>query len=150
MMYRELTVPELILQKASEYLGLLEIAGEQDNPIILDMFDKIGHSWVKHDETAWCSCFVNYITKSLNLTHSGKLNARSWLDVGIKTENPIPGDIVIYWREKPESWKGHVGIFMGYNQYGNIFTLGGNQHNEVNITVYSKDRLLGFRTLEKL
>ena len=149
-MNRELTSQEQIINLASKYIGLQEILGDNDNPIIMNMFKEIGQSWVKHDETSWCSCFINFIAYRLNLIKSGKLNARSWLDVGIKTENPIPGDIVIYWREKPDSWKGHVGIFMGYNQYGNIFTLGGNQHNEVNITVYSKDRLLGFRTLEKL
>jgi hypothetical protein len=33
--------------------------------------------------------------------------------VGTKVAYPEPGDIVVFWRESPQSWKGHVGIFTG-------------------------------------
>lgn len=146
-MTRNLTIPEKILQEASSFIGLQEIKGSEDNPIIVSMFKDIGHSWVKDDETAWCSCFVNYIAKQCNASMSGKLNARSWLNVGEEVKYPIPGDVVVFWRESKTSWKGHVGIFAGYNKAGNIFVLGGNQGNEVNITLYNSERLLGFRRL---
>lgn len=146
-MNRELTIPERIIKFATNKIGLQEIKGAEDNPKIVQMFADIGHSWVKDDETAWCSCFVNWIAFKLDLNGSNKLNARSWLDVGEEIQHPLPGDIVIYWRESKGSWKGHVGIFVGFNKVGNIFTLGGNQGNEVNITIYHKDRLLGFRRL---
>lgn len=146
-MIRETTIPEKMLSEATKFIGLQEIKGTDDNPTIMAMFQHIGHSWVKHDETAWCSCFVNYIAKQCGATMSNKLNARSWLKVGEEIKYPLPGDIVVFWRESPESWKGHVGIFAGYNKAGNIFVLGGNQGNEVNITLYNSERLLGFRRL---
>jgi uncharacterized protein (TIGR02594 family) len=144
---RELTIPEKILSYASTFIGMQEIKGGDHNDNILFMFQEIGHKWVTTDELAWCSCFINYIAKDCGLQRSGKLDARSWLKVGEEINYPLPGDIVIFWRESPESWKGHVGIFVGYNKAGNIFVLGGNQGNEVNITLYNSNRLLGFRRL---
>lgn len=146
-MYRELTIPEKLFDLASDHIGLQEIKGGKHNRIIVSMFDDIGHSWVKNDETAWCSAFINYIAKEAGVSMSGKLNARSWLGVGEPIENPLPGDVVIFWRESKDDWRGHVGLFCGYNSRGDIFCLGGNQGNEVNISLYKSERLLGFRRL---
>jgi len=144
---RQLTIPEKMLQLASSYIGEQEISGAEHNQEILRWFKVIGHKWVKTDETAWCSCFINYIAHQCGIKGSGKLNARSWLKEGEEIKYPLPGDVVIFWRESKESWKGHVGLFCGYNKAGNIFVLGGNQGNEVNITLYNSSRLLGFRRL---
>jgi len=146
-MSRALTVPERMLAFASSFIGEQEIKGGGHNPKILNWFKEIGHSWVKDDETAWCSCFINYIALQCEVKGSGKLDARSWLKVGEEVNYPLPGDVVILWRESKSSWKGHVGIFIGYNKAGNIFILGGNQGNEVNVTLYNNNRLLGFRRL---
>ncbi len=83
------------------------------------------------------------------LERSKKANARSWLRVGrnVDTE-PEPGDIVIFWRDKPESWKGHVGIFLGYSSnLKRVYCLGGNQGNQVSLSAYGADTVLGFRRL---
>jgi len=149
-MNRKLLPPESCIQLASNFIGLQEINGAENNPIIMDMFGQIGHKWVKDDETAWCSCFVNYIASELNLKRSGRLNARSWLNVGEDVRFPKVGDVVIFWRESENSWKGHVGFFAGYTEKGDIFCLGGNQGNEVCISTYPKERLLGFRRLLKV
>lgn len=146
-MIRELTAPENMLSLASEFIGLQEVKGSVNNPVIVSMFKEIGFKWVKNDETAWCSCFINYCAKKCELSMSNKLDARSWLKVGEEIKYPLPGDIVVFWRESKTSWKGHVGLFLGYNKAGNIFVLGGNQGNEVNITLYNSERLLGFRRL---
>ena len=146
-MNRDIKINEKMLALAASYIGLKEIVGKDNNPIILDMFAEVGHSWVKDDETSWCSCFINFIAKKSEANISGKLDARSWLNVGIATQYPEPGDIVVFWREKKESWKGHVGLFIGYTINGDVYCLGGNQNNEVNISVYSRIRLLGFRKL---
>jgi len=148
--FRYLLVNEQIIKLATDYLGLSEIAGSSDNPIIVRMFNDIGHSWVKDDETAWCSCFMNWIAWKLKLERSNKLNARSWLTVGEETFDPIPGDVTVLWRESANSWKGHVGIFMGFDKDMRINMLGGNQNNEVNITAKPLYRLLGYRRLRKL
>ena len=131
--------------------GVQEIIGGMHNPQILKYFKVSGHNWVKDDETAWCSSFINYVAIKSGHEASMKLNARSWLDIGTPTSNPVIGDIVIYWRGSRDSWKGHVGIFINYDEDGiNINTLGGNQKNSVCIMGYDKGRLLGFRKLNKL
>ena len=146
-MTTDLTVPEKTLKFASQFLGVKEMSGAEHNPIILNWFKEIGYEWVKDDETAWCSCFVNYAAKMCGVTMSGKLDARSWLKTGEQINYPLPGDVVVFWRESKESWKGHVGIFLGYNKAGNIFCFGGNQGGEVSIALYNSNRLLGFRRL---
>jgi uncharacterized protein (TIGR02594 family) len=126
--------------------GVKEILGSNDNTRILNYFKEIGHSWVKNDETAWCSAFANWVALKSGCKTSGKLNARSWLEVGSKTESPKIGDIVVFWRESKTSWKGHVGFFIKETDK-HIYVLGGNQNNEVNITPYRKDRLLEYRNI---
>lgn len=138
-----------ILEIAFKYYGLKEIQGEQDNPIIVNFFKEIGHSWVKDDETAWCSAFINYVALKAGFERSGKLNARSWLNVGKKVDKPELGDIVVFWREDVNSWKGHVGLYINHDDKY-IYCLGGNQSNQVNITAYPKERLLSYIRLEIL
>lgn len=144
---RKLTVPEVTLRFATDLIGLQEIKGAEHNPVIVQMFADIGHAWVKDDETAWCSAVMNWIALKLGLTRSGALDARSWLEVGQPIKHPLPGDVVVFWRGSLSTWKGHVGIFVGYNHNGDIFCLGGNQGNEYDISVYGSERVLGFRRL---
>ena len=131
---------------ASEFIGLTEIPGEQNNPQILTFFQDIGHSWVQDDETAWCAAFIAYIALKCGCERSFKLDARSWLGVGEEIIEPELGDLVIFWREHPGSWKGHVGEFAGMDKK-NIFCLGGNQNNRVDVSPYPRTRVLGFRRI---
>ena len=135
--------------EASKYYGLKEIPGEQNNPIILGWFQDLGFNWVQDDETAWCSCFVNWIAWRLGMERSSRLNARSWLDVGEKILTPELGDLVVFWREDPSSWKGHVGIFNGQDK-DFIYSLGGNQGNMVQTSPYPQERLLAYIRLRPL
>jgi len=126
--------------------GLTEISGERHNKRIVQFFKDIDHEWVTDDETAWCSAFINWCCLKADLERSYKLNARSWLDCGQEVNDPEVGDIVIFWRDSPQSWKGHVGIFI--NQIDDkIYTLGGNQNNQVCIKPYPATRLLGYRRI---
>ena len=134
------------LELALSQVGVKEIVGLGHNPTILKYFDEIGHSWVDDDETAWCSAFVNWVCFKNNLSMSGKLNARSWLKVGEKVTNPKVGDIVVFWRVSRSDWRGHVGFFISQRN-GVIYTLGGNQGNQVCIKAYNQNRLLEFRRL---
>lgn len=137
--------------KALEEYGVEEVVGGQHNERILQYFHEIGHKWVTTDETAWCSAFANWCCKETGYESSGKLNARSWLNVGQETKEPEVGDVVVFWRESPESWKGHVAFFVGYNTSKSlIYVLGGNQQNQVKISGYKASQLLSFRKLSKL
>lgn len=137
-----------ILEIAASQIGVKEIKGADDNLTIVNYAKESGFEWVNDDETPWCSIFVNWCAQKANLKSTKKANARSWLAIGIPTETPEPGDVVIFWRGKIDSWQGHVGFFLGFDHSGErIYTLGGNQGNQVSITAYPKDKLLGFRRL---
>ena len=137
-----------LLEIAISQLGVKEIQGAEDNPAIVNYAKEAGFEWINDDETPWCSIFMNWCAKKAELEASNKANARSWLTVGSSISNPKPGDVVVYWRVDQFSWKGHVGIFVGYDKSGKqIYTLGGNQGNEVSISTYPAQQLLGFRRL---
>lgn len=130
--------------------GVTEVIGDHHNPRILQYFKEIGHTWVTTDETAWCSAYANWVALKAGCHRSGKLTARSWLTVGRPVDTPSIGDIVVFWRERRTSWKGHVGFFIGYSEDKKyIYVLGGNQNNRVCIKAYPTSRLLGFRSIEK-
>lgn len=138
-----------LIQKALTQYGVKEIIGSKDNPQIVAYFDEIGFDGEKmKDETAWCSAFANWVAKTTNHCHSGKLNARSWLSVGNSTDTPLLGDVVVLWRESPSSWKGHVGFYIKETpRY--VYVLGGNQNNSVCIKAYPKSRVLDYKKLYK-
>ncbi len=141
---------QLINIALSQY-GVTEIVGYQHNPIVLNYFKEIGHTWVATDETAWCSSFVNWVALKAKVERSHKLTARSWLNVGAEIKEPKLNDLVIFWRHKKSSWKGHVGFFISYSEDKKyIYVLGGNQNNQVNIKKYPVYRLLGFRRLSSI
>ena len=51
-----------IIKAALGEFGVKELPGAVNNsPRILEYFTEIGFAWVKEDETAWCSVYVNYI-----------------------------------------------------------------------------------------
>ena len=133
---------------ASAEIGTKEISGSTHNKKIINYAREAGFTNIKDDETPWCSVFMNWVAKKAGLETTQMATARSWLNVGIPITVPEPGDIVIFWRENMLSYKGHVGIFMGYSHSGDrIYCLGGNQSNMVSITAYSAAQLLGFRRL---
>lgn len=139
------TNSERLLLQALQYVGTRGIPGQQHNTTVVDMLQRL-QSWVRDDETPWCSAFMNFIAAKCRLETTGRLDARSWLSVGQEITVPDPGDVVIFWREDPSSWKGHVSLFLR-EEGGNIWALGGNQSNEVRISIYPADRVLGFRKL---
>ncbi len=135
------------IELALSQFGIKEIPGQEDNPQVLKYFDEIGFDGKKlKDETSWCSAFVNWICKKSGLPYTGKLNARSWLNAGRKVYTPQLGDVVVFWRESPKSWKGHVAFFIRETKNW-IYVLGGNQNNQVRISAYPRHRLLQYRRL---
>ena len=133
-----------ILNIALSQYGIKEIQGKAHNPEVIKYFNESGFDGEKlGDETAWCSAFVNWCAREAGLEHTGKLNARSWLTVGKVTTNPQPGDVVVLWRSSVDSWKGHVGFFIKETE-DQVYMLGGNQGNQVQIAPYAKNRVLNY------
>lgn len=133
------------LIEAFKMYGVTEIPGAKDNPKVLALFDELGFDGsALKDETSWCAAFANTILKRAGKPYQKKLNARSFLDLGDQVFTPIPGDIVVLWRESRKSWKGHVGFYINESE-NYIYILGGNQGNQVKISAYPKYRLLQYR-----
>ena len=129
---------------ALSQFGIKEIVGAEHNPEVLKYFQDLGFDASSlTDETAWCSAFANWVARESNLPYTKKLNARSWLFVGHEVAVPQLGDIVVFWRESPTSWKGHVAFYVNEDE-NNIYVLGGNQGNKVCVKPYAKKRLLSY------
>ncbi len=137
--------------------ALKEMQGPEENtPEIVNFFKEVGHSWVKNDELAWCAAFANAMLLRADFPHTGKLNARSFLDLGDQISNPLPlgssedfVDMAVLWRVDPNSAYGHIGFFL--KERGDlIYLLGGNQSNQVKVSAYLRTRLLEYRRIYKL
>ena len=96
----------LLLERACQEVGVKEISGSEHAPEILKYLELAGFDHLfDDDETPWCSTFMNAMCAVLCLERSGKPNARSWLEVGERTHDPKPGDVVVFWRGSQNSWK---------------------------------------------
>lgn len=144
-----------VYEMAQRFTSVKEIGGDTDNPQIL-AFLKLDNSWPEHDEVPWCSGFANYICWLLRLPRSKSLRARSWLQVGtpIDIDDAELGDIVIFNRgngpQNPDIIEapGHVGFFAGlHRDEGVVSVLGGNQGDQVKVSRYLLDTLLGVRRI---
>ncbi|WGF93615.1 TIGR02594 family protein [Aequorivita marisscotiae] len=128
-------------------LGQKEIKGTNHNERILEYQEMTGLNF-GNDEVAWCSIFANWVALQANLPRSNSAMARSWLNIGAKTDWPQPGDVVVFWRKSRTSAFGHVGFFLGFTKSGkSIYCIGGNQDDEVNIQTFPISRILEFRSL---
>lgn len=142
---------EQLLKIAFNELGTEEIVGDANNPEVVKYATETGISGIKNDEIAWCSTYVNWVTMKAGLQNSKKANARSWLNVGLKVTSPEPGDVVIFWRESIQSWKGHVGFFLGFSSdKKRVYCLGGNQGNRVSVSAYRTKQVLSYQRLAEL
>ncbi len=69
--------------------------------------------------------------------------ARSWLGFGKITKTPKRGECIAVFERGNNGYSGHVGFYEGQG-ISFIDTLGGNQSNAVNVSEYSKLKLLGY------
>jgi uncharacterized protein (TIGR02594 family) len=130
------------LKVAYGEIGVLEYAGEKNNPRIVE-YHQATTLRAHDDETPWCSAFANWCMRQAGLKGSGEANARSWLTWGRKVDAPVHGCIVVLKRgTSPTS--GHVGFYI--ETHGEkIVVLGGNQSNTVKLSNYPKADVLGYR-----
>jgi len=123
--------------------GVAEIAGRKDNKRILD-YHATTTLQATDDEVPWCSSFVNWCLKEASIPGTNSAAARSWLKWGTKLTSPEIGCVVVFWRNKPSSWQGHVGFYAGEDD-GDLLILGGNQSDRVKISAFPKTQVLGYR-----
>lgn len=133
--------PSVLVETAKRVFG----ANEQGQRGLIERFLAEGGVNLNPEHTAWCAGFINSVLAQNGIEGTRSLAARSFLDWGEEVTDPMDGDIVVISRGDPNGWQGHVGIFQGYDENGNIRILGGNQSDSVNIQSYPAERLLGFR-----
>ena len=115
----------------------------QSNPAIEAYHNSVAEDGTP-DDLAWCSSCVNWLMEQTGIAGTDSRAARSWLDWGVALGYPAYGCVCVLWRESPDSWKGHVGIFLGYVD-DDVLLWGGNQRNEVSVRRYPRARVLGYR-----
>lgn len=135
------------LLTALQELGVTETPGPEATPRILEY-----NKWValppraaSQDETAWCSCFMNFCFGTHNLIRTNSAMARSWERWGTALPKPIRGAVAVFTRTNDPA-HGHVALILEVR--GNkLSVIGGNQGNLgcVSIKTYPVGRLVTVR-----
>ena len=144
---------EMVLKMAASQLGVKETSGSGSNKKVEEYLDYGASSSNKDsglsDATPWCAGFVGWCLEKVGMGSTNTLMARSYEKWGVSSrKDPLPGDIVVFYRNGKSSGSGHVTFFV--KKVGDyIYCLGGNQSDEVNITRYSSERLTDIRRSSK-
>lgn len=139
--------PWLRLAKLELKAGVREVAGPKSNARI-DQYHAAtrgGPAAKDADSVPWCSSFVCWCMEQSGIASTRFKAARSWLNWGRELTEPVPGCVVVLWRESPKSAKGHVGLFVGVDDKGAVLLCGGNQGDAVSVRAYPKRRVLSYR-----
>lgn len=128
--------------------GVKELPGDRTNALIAAM--NVGAGAGDNETDPWCGSFVHFCHWVLGYKcPANPAGAQQWLKVGkeIELTNVQRGDVVIFWRESKDSWKGHVGFFHGWAD-NEIILLGGNQSDQVSMAKMPQSRVKGVRRPE--
>jgi len=142
------TINEKILRIAALEMGVKELKGEKNSERVMKyhLFASEDNDVDHPDSVPWCSSFICFVVEKAGLSSTNSLMARSWEYWGESSmHDPIPGDIVVFWRKSQKSGFGHVGVFLGKRADNNIAVLGGNQKDEVNISIFSPHKIVDIR-----
>jgi uncharacterized protein (TIGR02594 family) len=125
--------------------NVAEVPGHGDNPRILQYLRSTtlaSQQW--HDETPWCSAFVNWCMRESNIHGTNLANARSWLTWDRELLVPKLGCVVVFSAYARGMLAGHVGFYVGETPQA-ISVLGGNQFNRVCVQARDRTQLLCYR-----
>lgn len=126
----------LWLDQAKRHLGEHEIAGRTDNQFILDCFKYTGYK-ASHDEIAWCAAFVCRMLEESGYKSTRSAAAASFLHFGASCDLK-PGAILVF---KWASGHHHVTLCHHVIDHHYVAAIGGNQSNQVKISVYPRSRV---------
>ena len=124
-------------------LGTVQFPLGQSNPRIMKYHEDTNIRGYD-DKASWCSSFVNWCLGQTEIVGTHSALARSWLDWGKEIDSPIPGCVVVLYRDDPNSWKGHVGFYLRHDD-SHVYLLGGNQLEQVREHFYPIDSVLSYR-----
>jgi len=101
------TTQEKLLQFSQEEIGHGEI-GKNNSGKYVKLYNK-------GLEAPWCAGFISYcLEQSGYKEFNYQLSARRIWNIAnekkLIVDIPQAGDLIVFWRESPTSWKGHIGI----------------------------------------
>lgn len=138
------------LEVAISLMGIQEIEGKKDNPVIMGWSEEAGLKGVySNDETPWCGLVMWKIMKEAGVMLIQKAKQLLWALNWAKEFTPVKGsdlrigDIGTF--KRPTG--GHVAILVGQDPVC-FHILGGNQSNGFNITRIVKGRVYGVRRVK--
>jgi uncharacterized protein (TIGR02594 family) len=125
---------------------------EGNNAEIQKVLDYFGTK-LSQDKYAWCAPFLSYVHAQAGVPLRVQ-SARAFLKQGkiIAVSQAQVGDVLVLRNTNDatggwKGWGGHAVLIV--KQEGDVFWgLGGNQSDEVNVTMFHKDRVLGVRRIE--
>lgn len=129
------------LAEARKHIGLKEIPGAKNNPVISAWLKDLA-AWWTDDATPWCGVFAAHCLKAGGRDlPKNWFRAREYETFGLPLTHPAYGCIVTFTRQGG----GHVGFVVGEDAAGNLLVLGGNQADGVNIKAFPRARATAFR-----
>lgn len=135
----DLNVPDW-LKIAMKEIGTKEIRGSEHNPDVL-RYHSYSAGKYSTDEVPWCGSFAAMcMAESKYDLPLYPERALSWLNFGRNADGPKIGSIAI----KGRKGGGHVGFVISCDG-DELYLLGGNQNDEVNIRKYKITDFIEFR-----
>lgn len=128
---------------ARQYIGVREVPGPGNNPVILGWLAKLNAKWLGGDSTPWCGSFVAHVMQRAHLPYPKTFfRAKDWSawGLGVAADRLAPGVVLVFDRQGG----GHVGFYVGEDGT-HYHVLGGNQSDAVNISRIAKARCVARR-----
>lgn len=131
------------LKTAIESIGIAEVPGKQDNPVILAMAKACGGNIAKtykHDDIAWCKMFTEYCLVKNGFKGFDSLWALDNIKAGAKLKNAAFGAIAT----KKRTGGGHTFFVAGRDKNGKIVGVGGNQGDRVSRATFYPSEIISY------
>ena len=144
---------ERVLAFAAGEIGVKEVPGKGDNPQVVKYhaYATVDNKQGMADSVPWCASFIAYCLEQVGMGSTNNKAARSYLKWGVSSaKDPLPGDIVVFWRGSKNGWQGHVGFLVEKKVNGQLYVLGGNQSDAVNIKMFTPYQVLDIRRSSKM
>ena len=146
-----LNVTPAWLRWADSERGVKERRGAEHHPRVL-FYHEFTTLRATTDEVPWCASFVcASLEAGADIESTRSARARSFLNFGLQLEIPAFGCVTVIKRGGPNQpgpsvldAQGHVGLLVDIEEEW-IYILGGNQSNEVCVSRYPIQRVLGYR-----
>lgn len=131
------------MERVNQVMGLHE---RRDNTLLRRILGRSGKVLGDPAQTPWCGWLVNSAIAEFvpeEALPSNPFAARNWANFGVEVR-PSLYSIGVFWRQHPNSWKGHVGFIIGHTK-DCFIVRGGNQRNMVCDVPIKMDRLITAR-----